>query len=71
MCILILSKKGAKAPPVEPVEPEPVEEAPASKKDKAFELFAQGKEPGDPEIDALELAPATITRYYNLWKADS
>lgn len=63
MGIMTLSKHGAKAPPAEPVK-----EAPVSKKAEAFELFAQGKEPGDPELEALGLATSTITKYYREWK---
>lgn len=52
----------------------PVEEAPVgekvSKKDRAFELFAQGKTPDDPELEALGLAPSTIKKYFGLWKQE-
>lgn len=60
---MTLSKKGAKAP----VEEAPISEK-VSKKDEAFKLFAQGKEPGDPELEALGLAPSTIKKYFGLWK---
>lgn len=38
-----------------------------SKRDEAFELFAQGKKPGDPELAALELKRKSIRKYYNQW----
>lgn len=66
MGIMTLSKHGVKAP----VEEAPVSEK-VSKKDEAFKLFAQGKEPDDPELEALGLAPSTIKKYFNLWKTSS
>ncbi len=39
-----------------------------SKKDEAFELFAQGKTDEDPEVEALELAKGSARKYYNLFK---
>jgi len=38
-----------------------------NKKDEAFELFAQGKGPKDPEVAALGLAKASRVKYYRLW----
>ncbi|MBU0599015.1 hypothetical protein KKF61_08595 [Patescibacteria group bacterium] len=38
-----------------------------SKKDEAFELFAQGKGPKDPEVADLGLKKASRVRYYRLW----
>jgi hypothetical protein len=37
-------------------------------KGKAFQLFDQGKRPGDPEVKALGLKPNTAYRYYQEWK---
>lgn len=59
MGIMTLSKHGAKAP---------VKETPVSKKDEAFKLFTEGKELGDPELEALGLAPSTIKKYFSLWE---
>ena len=39
-----------------------------SKKDEAFELFAQGKTNNDPEVEALSLSKDSARKYYNLWK---
>ncbi|KKN16300.1 hypothetical protein LCGC14_0977260 [marine sediment metagenome] len=39
-----------------------------SKKDEAFELFAQGKTNTAPEVGALELSKESGRRYYHLWK---
>jgi len=38
-----------------------------SKKDEAFELFAQGKGPKDPEVANLGLKKESRVRYYRLW----
>lgn len=38
-----------------------------AKKDKAFELFNQGKNPDDPELKDLELKRATVKKYYARW----
>ena len=38
-----------------------------SKKDEAFELFAQGKGPKDPEVAALGLKKESRLKYYRLW----
>lgn len=38
-----------------------------SKKDEAFELFAQGKGPKDPEVAALGLAESSRVKYHRLW----
>lgn len=39
----------------------------ASKKEQAFELFAQGKLPSDPEVLALGLKIDSAKKYYRLW----
>ena len=39
-----------------------------SKKSRVFELFDQGKRPGDPEVKALVIKPETAYRYYQEWK---
>ncbi len=39
-----------------------------SKKDEAFELFAQGKTNKDPEVGDLGLSKESARKYYNLWK---
>ena len=39
-----------------------------SKKDEAFELFAQGKTNKDPEVGDLGLSKESGRKYYNLWK---
>jgi hypothetical protein len=33
-----------------------------------FELFSQGKRPGDPEVKSLSIKPNTTYRYYQEWK---
>jgi len=38
-----------------------------SKRDEAYELFAQGKLIGDPEIWALGLEESTQNKYYHDW----
>jgi hypothetical protein len=37
-------------------------------KEIAFQLFDQGKRPGDPEVKALGIKPNTAYRYYQEWK---
>lgn len=39
-----------------------------SKKDEAFELFSQGKNNKDPEVEALGLSEESARKYYNLFK---
>ncbi len=39
-----------------------------SKKDEAFELFAQGKTNKDPEVEDLGLSEESARKYYRLWK---
>lgn len=39
-----------------------------SKRDQAFELFSQGKKPGDPELEALGLMKTSQKRYFLDWK---
>lgn len=38
-----------------------------SKKDKAFELFDEGKNPSSPEVKALKLKGSTKYNYYSEW----
>ena len=39
-----------------------------SKKEKAFELFSQGKRPSDPEVKALGLSAKTRYNYFQEYK---
>ena len=39
-----------------------------TKKAKAFDLFNQGKRPGNPEVKFLGIKPQTVYRYYQEWK---
>lgn len=39
-----------------------------SRKQRAFELFDQGKRPSDPEVRALKLKAGTIHGYFQEWK---
>lgn len=39
-----------------------------SKRDEAFELFSQGRKPGCPCFEPLELKPETLKRYYRDWQ---
>ena len=39
-----------------------------SLKQRAFQLFDEGKRPGDPEVKALDIKPNTAYRYYQEWK---
>ena len=40
----------------------------ASKKEKAFKLFDEGKKIGDPELVALDVKPRTLKKYLGEWK---
>ena len=42
-----------------------------SKKQKAFELFSQGKRPSDPEVKSLGLKSKSLYNYYQEWKKSS
>lgn len=39
-----------------------------SKKTKVFQLFSEGKRPGDADVKKLGLKPKTVYRYYQEWK---
>jgi len=39
-----------------------------SKKARAFQLFNEGKRPGDPKVKSLGIKPETAYRYYQDWK---
>jgi len=39
-----------------------------SKKTRAFQLFNEGKRPGDADVKKLGLKPNTVYRYYQEWK---
>ena len=39
-----------------------------SMKERAFQLFDEGKRPGDPEVKSLGIKPNTAYRYYQEWK---
>ena len=39
-----------------------------SMKEKAVQLFDEGKRPGDPEVKSLGIKPNTAYRYYQEWK---
>lgn len=40
----------------------------SNKRDQAFELFNQGKQPSDPGVVALGIKTRTARDYYNKWK---
>lgn len=48
----------------------PVKAPVVSKRNKAFELFNQGKTLDDPEVQALGLKPESAKRYFRLWKQE-
>lgn len=39
-----------------------------SKKARAFQLFSEGKRPGDAKVKSLGIKPSTAYRYYQHWK---
>jgi hypothetical protein len=39
-----------------------------SLREEAFELFAKGNKPGDPELRTLGLAASTVKKYYYLYR---
>ena len=39
-----------------------------TRKRKAYQLFDEGKRPGDPEVKALKIKPDTAYRYFQSWK---
>lgn len=39
-----------------------------TKKDEAFALFNQGRQPKDPEIQELGIKKETLSRYFRYWK---
>lgn len=42
-----------------------------SLKEQAFELFAKGKKPSDPEVKLLGLASSTANKYYSLFRGQT
>jgi len=39
-----------------------------AKRDQAFELFSQGKKPGDPDLEVLGLKRESQKKYFRDWK---
>ena len=39
-----------------------------TKKEQAFELFSQGKQPNDPEVQALGIKAKTLREYFRLFQ---